>query len=103
MSTLIINEGTSQATGITTRTHFADGEIVIEKAFDAQPYVEYAKQAREATEGQRWGEGKIVGTIPPAFYAQVLLIKDPQERKKAVRKFFQENPAFVTYSPYLKK
>lgn len=102
MSTLIINEGKSEQTGITTRTHFADGEIVIEKAFDAEPYVEYAKQAREATEGKRWGEGKIVGTIPPAFYAQILLIRDPQERKKAVKRFFQENPAFVMFDKYLK-
>ena len=100
MSTLTIHEGTSQATGVTTRTHFEDDAIVIQKTFDAEPHLQYAKAAREATEGQRWGEGKLVGTIPPAFHAQILLIRDPQERKRAVQRFFKENPAFVMYDRY---
>jgi hypothetical protein len=100
MSTLTIHEGTSQATGVTTRTHFEDDAIVIQKTFDAEPHLQYAKAAREATEGQRWGEGKLVGTIPPAFHAQILLIRDPQERKRAVQRFFKENPAFVMFERY---
>lgn len=102
MSTLTINEGFDQKTGIVEKTHFADGDIIIEKSFDAQPHLEYAKQAREATEGQRWGEGKFIGHIPPAFYAQIIGIKDRQERSKAIHRFFQENPAFVMFDPYLK-
>ena len=102
MSTLTINEGTSQATGVTTRTHFADGDIVIQKTFDAEPHIKYAARMREATAGQRWGEGKVVGTIPPALHAKILVTRDPQERKRMVREFFMENPAFVTYEPYLK-
>lgn len=103
MSTLTINEGFDQATGIATKTHF-DGEeaIVIQKTFDAEPHLEYAKRARESTEGQRWGEGKLVGHIPPAFHGKLLLIRDPQERKRAVQQFFKDNPAFVMYEPYLK-
>jgi hypothetical protein len=102
MTTHTIHEGTSQATGITTRAHFEDESIVIQKTFDAEPHVEYAKRAREATQGQRWGEGKLIGHIPPAFYAQTMLIRDPQEREKAVLRFFQENPAFVMFDKALK-
>lgn len=100
MSTLIINEGFNRDTGIETKTHFADGDIVIQKTFDAEPHLEYAKRAREATDGQRWGEGKIVGHIPPALHAEILLIRDPQERKRRVQKFFKENPAFVMFHRY---
>jgi hypothetical protein len=100
MTNLTINEGTSAKTGVTTQTHFEDGSIVVQKTFDADPHLEYARQAREATEGQRWGEGKMVGHIPPAFYAQILLIKDRDERKRAVQQFFKENPAFVMFDRY---
>jgi hypothetical protein len=103
MSTLTINEGFDKDTGIETKTHFdSDEAIVIQKTFDAEPHVEYAKRAREATEGQRWGEGKLVGHIPAAFHAELLMIRDPDERKRRVRLFFKENPAFVMYEPYLK-
>ena len=100
MTTHTIHEGTSENTGVTTQTHFEDGAIVIQKSFDAEPHLDYAKQAREATDGQRWGEGKLVGHIPPAFYAQILLIRDPQERKSAVQRFLKENPAFVMFDRY---
>ena len=100
MSTLTINEGVSANTGVQTRTHFEDGSIVIQKTFDAEPDLEYARRAREATAGQRWGEGKLVGRIPAAFHAQILLIRDPQERKKAVQRFLKENPAFVMFERY---
>lgn len=100
MSTLIINEGFNSNTGIETKTHFADGDIVIQKSFDAEPHLEYAKRARDATQGQRWGEGKLAGHIPPAFHAKILLIRDPQERKMAVQRFFKENPAFVMFERY---
>ena len=103
MPTLTINEGFNPNTGVNTQTHFDGNEaIVIQKTFDAQPHLEYARQARQATEGQRWGEGKFVGHIPPAFHAEILQIRDPQERKRRVQQFFRENPAFVMYEPYLK-
>jgi hypothetical protein len=100
MAQLKINEGFDANTGIQEVTHFQEGEIVVEKRFDAQPHLEYAAQARQATAGQRWGEGKLVGHLPPAFHAQVLMIRDKDERKKAVQRFFKENPAFVMFDRY---
>lgn len=100
MTTHTIHEGTSDKTGVSTQTHFEDGTIVVQKTFDAEPHLEYAAKAREATQGQRWGEGKLVGHIPPAFYAQILTIRDPQDRKQAVQRFLKENPAFVMFDRY---
>lgn len=100
MTTHTIQEGLNANTGVATQTHFEDGTIVIQKTFDAEPHLEYARQAREATQGQRWGEGKLVGHIPPAFHAKILLIRDPQERKRAVQQFLKENPAFVMFDRY---
>ena len=102
MSTLTIDEGLDKSTGIVEKTHFEDGDIILEKQFDAQPHLEYAKAARDATDGQRWGEGRHIGHIPPAFYGQLLLIKDPQERDRAVMAFFRENPAFLMFERALK-
>lgn len=103
MSTLIINDGFNPNTGIQTRTHFADGDMVVEKIFDAEPHLEHVKQLRELSEGKSWGEGRIIGHLPPAFHAHILTIRGTEERKRAVRKFFQENPAFVSYDKYLKR
>lgn len=100
MSTLTINEGFNPNTGVQSLTHFEDDGFVVQKTFDAEPHLQYARQAREATEGQRWGEGKLVGHIPPAFYAQILTIRDRDERKRAIQRFFKENPAFVMFDRY---
>ena len=102
MSTHKIFEGFDKDTGIAETTHFEDGQIVIQKQFDAEPHLEYAKQAREATEGKRWGDGRFVGHLPPAVYGRISLIRDRQERSKAIHDFFRENPAYVMFEPYLK-
>ncbi|RYF31687.1 MAG: hypothetical protein EOO23_01700 [Comamonadaceae bacterium] len=85
--------------GVTTTLHFEGDSFIAQKTFDATPHLEYAKRAREATAGQRFGEGKFIGHIPPAFYAKICVIKDRKEREKAVRDFFIENPAFRMYEP----
>lgn len=97
-----IDEGWNPNTGIRTRVHFEDGAIIHQKTFDAEPYLIDAKNAREQTEGKRWGDGKIIGTLPPAFHAQIRQIRDPDERDKAIMAFFRENPAFVKFERALK-
>lgn len=103
MSQHTIDEGFNPQTQVRTKTHFEDGDIIVEKSFDAEPYVEYAKAARTSTEGQTWGEGRLVGTIPPAFHAELLAIRDPQQRQRKLREFFRNNPDFVMFSKYLRK
>ena len=102
MTTHTIDEGFDPATGIRTRVHFEDGSIVYQKTFDAEPYLNYAKAARESTEGQRWGDGKIIGTIPPAIYARVIQASDREERERIVTDFFREQTAFVMFDKALK-
>jgi hypothetical protein len=97
-----IDEGFNPQTGIRTKVHFEDGEMIVQKTFDAQPLLDYAKSAREATEGQRWGDGRVIGTLPPAVFGRISLIKDPDERDREIMRFFRENPAFVTFEKVLK-
>ena len=101
MADLSISEGVSK-TGVHTKTHFEDGAIIVQKSFDATPHLQHAEHARQSTAGQRWGEGKFVGHIPPAFYSKIVTIRDPEQRKAAVQSFFRENPAFVMFDRYLK-
>ena len=98
MAEYTIDEGVDK--GIQTQVHFEGGEIIHQKTFDAEPYLLHAANARQQTEGKRWGDGKFIGTIPPAFYAPICAIRDPQERQAAVLSFFRENPAFVMFDRF---
>lgn len=88
--------------GIFKRIHVEGSTVVEEKIYDAQPHLDYAARLREASEGQNWGDGKIVGHIPPAEYTRFLLMKDPVEKQKAIRAWLKENTKFVTFDKYLK-
>lgn len=94
-----IDEGLDLHTGVRTQLHFEGDSLITQKSFDATPHLEYARRAREATAGQPFGEGKFIGHIPPAFYAKVCVIADREERKRAIRDFFIENPAFRMFEP----
>ena len=92
-----IDEG-FDAHGVRTRKHFeSSGDVVVQHTFDAQEHLDHAKQARDATAGQRWGDGKFICHIPPAFLGPILAIKDKKEREKAVLKFMQENRGLVMF------
>ena len=96
-----IDEGV--VNGIRTQMHFENsGDIVVQKTFDAEPILEYAAQARRDADGKRWGEGRLVGHIPALYLAPILAIRDKKEREKAVKLFFQQNPAFVMFDRFLK-
>ena len=80
-----------------------EGDRAVEKlTYDAQPFLEQAKAERIATEGERWGDGRKVGTMPMAVYNQYLKIQGADERKKYILKWLRENPAFVTFDRFLK-
>jgi hypothetical protein len=99
---VVIDEGIN-AQGVRTQYHFeSDGGLVLQKSFDAAPYIQAAEQARQDTAGQRWGEGRIVGTIDPIAYGRISKIRDRAERDKAILAYFREKPKLVKFDPYYK-
>ena len=97
-----VDEGVNDQ-GVRTQFHFeADGGLVLQKTFDAEPILREAEIARQSTEGKRWGEGRIVGTIDPVSYSRIAKIKDRAERDKAILEYFRERPAFVKFDGYYK-
>jgi hypothetical protein len=97
MADYTIDEGFNPQTGVRTRVHFEDGQIIHQKTFDAEPYLKAAAEARAKTAGQGWGNGRVIGTLPPLMLAKVQQIADPDERDKAIMAFFRENPKFVKF------
>lgn len=85
-----------------TQLHFQGDSLIVQKTFDAEPHLQYAAEARRQTDGQRWGDGRLVGHLPAAIYAKFLEIKDNKERAKMIRKWLQENTGFVMFDRFLK-
>lgn len=96
-----IDEGYNRA-GIRKQVHLEGDSVIVQHTYDAAPHLEYARRAREATEGKSWGEGRYIGHIPPLEYAKICEIKDPKERTKAIRTFLQANQGFVMFDKALK-
>lgn len=88
--------------GVVTTLHFEGDSLITQRTYDAEPHLRYAQQAREATQGQNWGQGKLIGHIPLAEYARFLMIKDNTDRKKAIRAWLRENSAFVMFDKALR-
>lgn len=97
-----IDEGVNPATGVRTRIHFEGDQVVVQKTYDAEPYLQRVAEMRARNEGKRWGEGKEVGVLPPWVHHQISQIRDDAERERATKRFFRENPAFLAYDAYLK-
>lgn len=96
-----IDEGVNSV-GVRKQVHLEGDSVIVQKTYDATPHLEHARIARESTEGQRWGEGKFIGHIPPVEYARITAIRDPAERKKAIMTFLRSNPALVMFDRALK-
>lgn len=97
-----IDEGVNE-NGVRNQFHFeADGGLVLQKTFDAEPLLKEAESARQQTQGKRWGEGRIVGTIDPVAYGRISKIRDRKERDKAILDYFRERPALVKFDGYYK-
>lgn len=97
-----VNEGTDKF-GSHRSTIFQDDEIVFKQTFDAEPIMEMAKAERDATAGERWGDGRKVGTIPMPIYNQILQkYKGREEREYAILCWLKANQNFVTFEKFLK-
>jgi hypothetical protein len=97
-----VDEGVDHL-GIRTQMHFEGDEIIVQKTYDAEPHLRYAEQARQQTAGMNWGEGRIVGHIPPVPLAKIMQLRTKEERQKAMRAFLFENNKFVMFDKFLKK
>lgn len=85
--------------GIVTTVHQDDGKTVIEKTYDAEPFLEVAATMREATEGQRWGEGRCVGIVPPAVMAKFMR-QDGRLDAKRCAAWLKENPDMIWFDRF---
>lgn len=89
-------------TGITSLVHETEtGKTVIEKQYDASPFLETADAMRKATEGQQWGEMRHVGFIPMAELA-TMMRQDGRIDHKRLHIWLKRNPAMVTFDRFLK-
>ncbi len=88
--------------GVHKQVTFEGDQAVTKLTYDAQPFLEQAAVERSLTDGDRWGDGKKVGTMPMAVYCQFLQIQGAEERKKFVLNWLRANPAFVTFNKFLK-
>lgn len=88
-------------TGVATTVNQVDGKVQIVKSYDAEPFLKAAADMRAASEGERWGEMRHVGFIPPAelarFYRQ-----DGQLDKRRLIGWLKANPAMATFSKVLR-
>lgn len=97
-----LDEGTDQY-GVHTRLIYQGDEVVKHTSQDVSGILEFTKAKRNHTAGERWGEMRHVGTIPMHIYAELLAIPDQNERKKKLKEYLVQNPAFVTFDAYLKR
>lgn len=97
----VVYQEADAQTGIKTRVHDLGERVVIEKQWDAKPFIETAHAMREATAGQRWGEMRHVGFIPMAELAKMMR-QDGTVDKKRVVAFLKANPALATFDKVLK-
>ncbi|MBT2322525.1 hypothetical protein J7E62_09225 [Variovorax paradoxus] len=97
-----VDEGVNEQ-GVRTQLHFEGDSLITQRTWDAEPHLQYAQQAREATEGQGWGNGRLVAHIPPIEYARFLAIADNAQRMAAIKGWLRENSKFVMFDKYLKR
>ena len=88
--------------GVQRKITIEGDQIITRLLYDAEPLLESAAEDRAATQGQKWGEMRKIGTIPMAVYCKYLVIKDVAERRKLLLDWLRANPAFVTFDKFLK-
>lgn len=96
-----VDEGVNPHTGVRTEYFFEGDQVVTRKTWDAEPYIQRAKEMRARNEGKKWGEGREVGVIPP-WAIHITHIPDRQERDREMKRFFRENPVFLAYDAFIK-
>lgn len=90
-------------TGVTTTVHHIEDadRMVIQKSYNAKPFLDLAAAVRAETEGQKWGEMRHIGFIPNAELA-TMMRQDGTIDQKRVVSFLKANPMLSTFSKALK-
>jgi len=90
-------------TGITTVYHDIEdaNRVVIEKRYDAEPFLNAAAEMRATTEGERWGEMRHVGFIPMAELGKMMRQDGTIDQARCL-KWLRDNPMLATFSKVLK-
>lgn len=96
-----IDEGVNE-NGVRKIVHFDGDQVVSEYTYDAEPIIEQCKEERILTAGDRWGDGRKIGTLPLTVLAEVMKIQGSAERKKFILTYLRANPAFVSFDKFLK-
>lgn len=89
-------------TGIQSLVHKDGTKTVIEKKYDAEPFIEAAKAMRCESDGKQWGEMRHVGFVPMAELATMMRQDGGLDQKRAME-WIKENPKFCTFEKLLKK
>jgi hypothetical protein len=85
--------------GTRKQIHVSDDTIIEQNTFDAEPVLQAAKEARELTEGQRWGDGKVIGKVPMHIYAQCAVMSK-QDQHNFLLDYLRANPAFIAFGKF---
>lgn len=90
-------------TGVKTTVHYLEDSdrVVIQKSYDAKPFVDLAAAVRAETDGQRWGEMRHIGFIPNAELATMMRQDGGIDQKRAVA-FLKANPQLCTFNKAFK-
>jgi hypothetical protein len=88
-------------TGITSIVHEVESKTVIEKQYDASPFLQTAADMRAQSAGDRWGEMRHVGFVPMAELA-TMMRQDGQIDQKRLHDWLKKNPKMVTFDKFLK-
>lgn len=103
MENQTIDYGVNRA-GTHKQVIIEDGVAIEKTTFDVAPVLQEAKDLREAQEGKRWGEGRVVGKLPQSVLNHITHnIKDRTERDVYIMTWLRANPAFITYKPHFEK
>lgn len=91
------------AYGVHTAVTFEGDQAVKKLTFDAEPMLQQAAAERAATSGERWGDGRKVGTIPmPVLNMIYQNYKGREERERQILGWLRMNQAFVSFDKFLK-
>ena len=86
--------------GVKTTYHMNDDALVVQKTYDAEPFLKAAAEERAVTAGERWGDWRKVATIPMVEYGRMLATGQAHD-EKAVDRWLRENHKLVTFEKFL--